>query len=217
MSDPGLIYKAIPQVMKAVGAIEKNRKNQQQNYAFRGIDDVFAAFQRPLIEAGIFYVPEVLEQQHESVPTKSGGTMNYTRLLVGYSFYAADGSSVRAVVAGEAMDSADKSTNKAMSAALKYALLQIFCVPTEMDDADAETHEMGDRSARQEQSAARAEKANGSESPGQLIPKLKAAYIATGKSDAEWGKFFASEKVGSMGAADIKTLIRKFTLTKELS
>mgnify|MGYP000196155837 CR=1 FL=1 len=149
--------------------------------------------------------------------TKSGGTMNYTRLLVGYSFYAADGSSVRAVVAGEAMDSADKSTNKAMSAALKYALLQIFCVPTEMDDADAETHEMGDRSARQEQSAARAEKANGSESPGQLIPKLKAAYIATGKSDAEWGKFFASEKVGSMGAADIKTLIRKFTLTKELS
>src|SRR5690606_19364534 len=44
---------------------------------------------------------------------------------------------------GEAMDSADKATNKAMSAAYKYAAFQTFCIPTEGDnDADATTHEV---------------------------------------------------------------------------
>ena len=41
------------------------------------------------------------------------------------------------------MDSGDKATNKAMSAAYKYAALQTFCIPTEGDnDADATTHEV---------------------------------------------------------------------------
>jgi hypothetical protein len=44
---------------------------------------------------------------------------------------------------GEAMDSGDKATNKAMSAAYKYACMQAFSIPTEGDnDADAHTHEV---------------------------------------------------------------------------
>ena len=47
---------------------------------------------------------------------------------------------------GEAMDSADKATNKAMSAAYKYAAIQAFCIPTEGDnDADATTHDVAPR------------------------------------------------------------------------
>jgi hypothetical protein len=43
---------------------------------------------------------------------------------------------------GEAMDSGDKATNKAMSAAYKYVTFQTFCIPTEGDnDADLTTHE----------------------------------------------------------------------------
>ena len=57
-----------------------------------------------------------------------------------YTFYAEDGSSVSAVVQGEGMDSADKSSNKAMSVAFKYACFQVLCIPTEeMKDPDAET------------------------------------------------------------------------------
>ena len=38
------------------------------------------------------------------------------------------------------MDSGDKASNKAMSAAFKYACFQTFCIPTEeMQDPDAET------------------------------------------------------------------------------
>ena len=136
-----LIYELIPKVMAEVGAIEKSRKNAQQGYSFRGIDDVFAAFHGPLSKHGVFYLPEVLDKTVTERQTKSGGTLIYTSLTIAYTFFASDGSNVRAVVVGEAMDSADKSSNKAMSAALKYALLQIFCVPVQMDDADAETPE----------------------------------------------------------------------------
>jgi hypothetical protein len=137
------IFELIPKVMADVGAIEKARRNEQQKYFFRGIDDVFAAFQPVLAKHRIFYVPEVLDKEVTERETKSGSTLIYTTLAVGYTFYAPDGSNVRAVVVGEAMDSGDKSSNKAMSAALKYALLQIFCVPTEAnEDADAQTHEI---------------------------------------------------------------------------
>ncbi len=41
------------------------------------------------------------------------------------------------------MDSGDKSANKAMSAAYKYALMQVFCIPTdEPKDTENETHEV---------------------------------------------------------------------------
>ncbi|MNY54686.1 hypothetical protein D3C86_1905820 [compost metagenome] len=41
------------------------------------------------------------------------------------------------------MDSGDKATNKAMSAAYKYAAFQAFCIPTEGDnDADGQTHQV---------------------------------------------------------------------------
>lgn len=140
------IYQLIPKVMADVGAIEKARRNEQQKYYFRGIDDVLAAFQPVLAKHQVFYVPEVLEKQVTERESASNRTLIYTTLTVAYTFYAPDGSNIRAVVVGEAMDSGDKSSNKAMSAALKYALLQIFCVPTEAnEDADAQSHELKPR------------------------------------------------------------------------
>jgi hypothetical protein len=54
-----------------------------------------------------------------------------------------DGSSHVISTIGEAMDSGDKATNKAMSAAYKYALMQAFCIPTEGDnDSENQTHEV---------------------------------------------------------------------------
>jgi hypothetical protein len=142
------IYQLIPKIMAEVGPIAKDRKNAQQGYAFRGIDDVYAALQGPLSKHGVFYVPAVINRESVERATRSGGTMVYTTLTVAYNFYAPDGSSVRAIVVGEAMDSGDKSANKAMSAALKYAILQIFCIPCEAnEDADGETHELAPKAA----------------------------------------------------------------------
>jgi len=133
------IHELIPVIMGEVGAIAKGRKNAQQGYAFRGIDDAYAAFQPLFAKHGVFVMPTVLKCTREERQTKSGGALIYTCLEVKHVFYAADGTSLECLTIGEAMDSGDKSSNKAMSAAMKYALLEVFCVPTE-EDNDTENH-----------------------------------------------------------------------------
>lgn len=134
------IYKAIIGVMKTINAIGKDRRNSQQNFAYRGIDDVMNELHGALAENGVFVVPEVLDETRSTGKSKSGGELYYTRLKTRFTFYAGDGSSVSAVVIGEAMDSGDKASNKALSIGLKYAMLQVFCIPTEDEkDPDAQS------------------------------------------------------------------------------
>lgn len=139
MSD---IYQAIASIMKKGYSIAKEKDNKTQNFKYRGIDDVMNTFQPIMAEAGIFLVPEVLEHSREERSTKSGGNLIYSVIKMKYTFYAEDGSNVSAVVIGEGMDSADKSSNKAMAVAMKYAMFQTFCIPTEdmaSDDPNKET------------------------------------------------------------------------------
>lgn len=135
----GRIYEALAKVMGEVGVVGKSRKNTQQNYAFRGIDDVVSACQDVLVKHGVVVAPRVIEHQREVLATKSGGSMASVRLLVEHTFFAADGSSVVATTLGEAMDAGDKASNKAMSAALKYALVETLMIPTYETDRDSET------------------------------------------------------------------------------
>lgn len=155
---PGEIYSLLPRLMGEVGAIGKGRRNQQQGYAFRGIDDVYAAVQSLFSGMGVFVVPEVIEQHREERKTQKGAALIYTILTVRHTFYASDGSHVSAVTVGEAMDSGDKSANKAMSAAMKYALIETLCIPTEEPkDTENESHNVAPRQApqrRQEQKPA---------------------------------------------------------------
>lgn len=138
-----LIYSKLCDIMKDCPAIAKSQKNAQQNYMFRGIDIVMNVLQPLFIKHRVIAVPEILSSSREERQTKSGGNLIYTVLNVKYTFYAEDGSSVCAIVQGEGMDSADKSSNKAMSVAYKYACFQVLCIPTEeMKDSEAETPEI---------------------------------------------------------------------------
>jgi hypothetical protein len=128
------IYKKIPLIMGEVGHIAKTKKNQSQGYMFRGIDDVMAALQGLLTKHNVFYCPSVIGETREERQSAKGGLLIYTILRVEYLFYASDGSSVKVTTVGEAMDSGDKSSNKALASALKYALTQLFCIPTEGDN-----------------------------------------------------------------------------------
>lgn len=140
------VYTAISAVMgiMAKEGISKGRKNQQQGYNFRGIDDVYDALCGVMSENKLVILPFVRDMQREERTTQKGGVLNYTILTVDFTFASAvDGSTATVRMVGEAMDSADKSSNKAQSAALKYAALQVFMIPTEGDnDADATTHEV---------------------------------------------------------------------------
>lgn len=135
------IFEAISKVMADVGAVGKNDKNPQQGYKYRSIDKVMNALNPALIKHNVFVTPEVLEQTREERNTSKGGVLIYSVCKVKYTFYTTDGSSVTAIVIGEAMDSGDKATNKAMSAAFKYACFQTFCIPTEeMIDTERDSH-----------------------------------------------------------------------------
>lgn len=137
------IYGAISAIMNDIGAIGKTSKNQQQGFMYRGIDAVMNALNPAFIKHKVFVVPEVLEMTREERTTKSGTALIYTMARVRYTFYAEDGSNVQAVVIGEGMDSGDKSCNKAMSIAYKYACFQVFCIPTEeFKDPDGESYEV---------------------------------------------------------------------------
>lgn len=137
------IHEAICAAMARTKAIGKDKKNQQQGFKYRGVDDVMNALQPVFAEMMIFCTPKVIDVQREERTTKNGGAMTYTVVTVEYTFYAVDGSSVSCIVCGEGMDSADKSTSKAMSIAFKYACFQLLCIPTEetAPDPDAEYHE----------------------------------------------------------------------------
>ncbi len=142
------IYEAISHIMEDIGAIGKDKYNEQQKYNFRGIDDVYNSLQPALIKNHVFCVPAVKDKRREERKTSKGNNLIYTVVDVDYTFICSeDGSQVVVGVCGEGMDSGDKSLNKALSAAFKYACLQLFCIPTEgeMHDSEDDSHEVMDR------------------------------------------------------------------------
>lgn len=141
-----MIYGLIQQAMGKIGAIGKDAvakdKSGREQYKFRGIDAVYNALNPVMAELGLFICPEIIDQQREERTTQSGGVLKYTILTIKFTMYAPDGSNVSMTVVGEGMDSGDKSANKAMSVGLKYAMFQLFMIPTEeMVDPDGEVHD----------------------------------------------------------------------------
>lgn len=140
------VYLAISKVAAnlAKAGISKDRTNAAQGYKFRGIDDVYNTLAPYLAEAQLCILPNVLEREVVERTNQKGTALFYVTVKVRFDFVSAeDGTKHEVVTFGEAMDSGDKATNKAMSAAFKYACMQAFCIPTEGDnDADASTHEV---------------------------------------------------------------------------
>jgi hypothetical protein len=141
------VYKAIAEVQGELAkvGIAKNRRNQQgSGYNFRGIDDVYAALSPLLSKHGLVVIPRLIEREQVERTSQKGGALFYTTVKAEFDFVAVeDGSKHTACTYGEAMDSGDKSTNKAMSAAYKYAAFMAFAIPTEGDnDADGQTHDV---------------------------------------------------------------------------
>jgi hypothetical protein len=140
-----LIYAALNAVMEDVGAVKKNDVNDFQKFMFRGVDAVVNAVYPALIKHRVSVTPNVRAYDYGTIETGQGNNrkpMGHARVVVEYTFTAAeDGSAVTASAAGEAFDSGDKATPKAMSVALRTALLQSLMLPTNDPDPDAMTYE----------------------------------------------------------------------------
>lgn len=138
------VYAAINAVTAALAkeGIGKDRKNQTQGYNFRGIDDVYNALGPLLAEHKLVVLPRILSRTVVERETKNGGVMFSVTLEAEFDFISSeDGSSHTCRSFGEAMDSGDKATNKAMSAAYKYIIIMGFCIPVVgTPDADDDAH-----------------------------------------------------------------------------
>lgn len=145
----------IPHVLTAMKAVQarfctaglaKSSQNQQQGFNFRGIDQLYNTLSTYLVDADLMIVPHVIEQRSEMHTSKGGGPLMYSIMRVAFTFVSLQDGSTFEVgpFVGEAMDSGDKASNKAMSAAYKYMAIQTYCIPTVgNDDSDADSPELG--------------------------------------------------------------------------
>jgi len=185
------VYQAINKVqadLARVGISKARINSQGAGYKFRGIDDVFNALSPLLATHGLCILPRMLTRACEERMSKSGGNLFYVTVEAEFDLVAAeDGSKHTIRTFGEAMDSGDKATNKAMSAAYKYAAMQAFSIPTEGDnDTENYTHEVMPKSkanhnAMQDHITA----IQDAKTVEELQARFKEAYKAAG-TDKEW-------------------------------
>lgn len=142
MSELPTIYELMARVMDDVTPVKKGTKHERQGYMYRGVDDVTIAADEALKKHGVIGpVPELKSISYSS--TEVGQKRTPTRIaetVVEYRVYGPRGDSIATIVPGEAMDSGDKSTPKAMSVAYRIALLQLLRIPTGEKDPSAEDY-----------------------------------------------------------------------------
>lgn len=211
------IYSAICGVMSEIGAVGKNDKNRQQGYLYRGIDAVMNALNPAMIKHKVFCVPEILEQTREERTTKSGTNMIYSICKIKYRFYADDGSFVETITIGEGMDTADKSTNKAMAIAFKYACFQTFCIPTEdlIDDPDKQTPEPSTKKEdKTKKDTNPAEKNEDKEIPSFVFLKMiDSELIRTGVNEEKILSTYKVKKINEMTQEQYTDCIKRLNAT----
>lgn len=186
------VYQAINAIQAdlAKTGIEKNRRNLQgSGYNFRGIDDVYNAIAPLLATHKLCILPRMISRNCDERLSKSGGSLFYVTVEAEFDFVSSeDGTKHTVKTFGEAMDSGDKATNKAMSAAYKYAAFQAFAIPTEGDnDADAHTHLIEQNKVNENALADHLAAIEASTDQDGLKNAYKAAYAAC-NGNADWQK-----------------------------
>lgn len=229
-----MIYKSIAEVISDVGSVGKDKVNKQQGFKFRSVDDVYNALHPALAKNKVFIVPEILDQQREIKRTKSGTEMIYVICRIKFTFFAEDGSSVESVIIGEALDTGDKATNKAMAIAYKYACFQVFCIPTEeIIDPDGERPELEeDKSSKKGKMTAKQGKETGKPTEKQtddeeqrdpskvlvtdvMIHTMQSELERTGVAEEQILNLFKVKALKDMTVAHFQKVMKKFQATPD--
>lgn len=137
MTEPLSIIQSLSAVMQDVRSVDKREKNQQQNFNFRGVDRVMNAVGPILRKHRVVVMPHLDSERIETFETGKGSKMFRSVVTVTYRFHGPAGDFLDATVPGEASDSLDKATSKAMSVAYRTALIQALTLPTGDPDPDS--------------------------------------------------------------------------------
>jgi hypothetical protein len=126
----------LAEVRRRIGYIQKRGHNERFNYSYVTAADIAGSVGDILSELGVVVIPSLEDITYESTPGR-GETTRMARVVMAYTFADVDsGEEVVAKVAGQGLDVGDKAPYKAMTGALKYALLQSFLLATGDDPED---------------------------------------------------------------------------------
>lgn len=123
------IHSKLSAILKAVGYIEKTGTNASQGYKYVQAAAVADKIRNEFAERGLTMIPENIEVT-ESGLTPSGKQALITLRITWKISDSESGESVTFQSVGSGSDSTDKAVYKAMTGALKYALLLGFLIPT---------------------------------------------------------------------------------------
>lgn len=121
------IHQRLAEVMRAVTYIQKEKKSGM-NYTITSHDAVTAKVRPALLDAGIVYYPVRCEHTHNGNRAECGMTIRFVNIDEPSDFFEVQ-------TFGYGVDPQDKGPGKAMSYAVKYALLKALGLETG-DDAD---------------------------------------------------------------------------------
>jgi len=210
-STPQQIGVLIPELMRDIGSVGKNRKNNHQNYNFRGIDDVLNFVGPAVAKAGLRVEVDMSEYLSDRVEWEDGGRRKFrmhVSLKLTARFTAPDGSQHVCAAYGEGQDtSGDKATNKAMSAAFKYAFFLGLVIPVEgvLDESDNDK--------KQEDAPA---KAKAKPAAKKAAPDANSMKVKTDPSKwADWEVPFGKIKGTTLGTLAIEGRIDELTSMSE--
>lgn len=148
------IHQLLAEAAGLVGPVGKEGKmTGHASYSFRKADDVINAVSPVFADLGIVMIPQIVESEYVQGQTRNGSPQMWCRLTVSFTFFGPKGDSVTASTIGEALDTSDKSTNKAHTAALKNALTQVLLLPFEGDDPEYHRPEANTKPAKASKAA----------------------------------------------------------------
>lgn len=176
------LYQRILAVMEELDYVQKEAKKNGLQYSFVSHDAVTAKIHPLLVKHGIAMLPSVQEFKQDG---------NRTEATVEVAFVNVDDptQTLSRTFFGYGIDSQDKGPGKAMSYAVKYAMLKTFCLETgddpERDQIEHDARKPGEKAASKPATKTTA-KTNGKAAP--TIHGLPEASRRAdkGKPPGEW-------------------------------
>ena len=122
------------EVRRRLGYVQKRGHNERHNYSYVTAADLAGSVGDILAGLGVVVIPQL---QSISTETPRSSSDRIARVVMNYRFIdARSGEELTVRVPGEGADPGDKAPYKAMTGALKYALLQSFLLSTGDDPED---------------------------------------------------------------------------------
>jgi hypothetical protein len=205
------LYQKLLKITEAIGKIEKTGRNNMQNYTFIEQSKIVGELRPLLAEYGVFIKPETISRDVERYEvTRSNGKQGvdvHVTVNSKFTVINADKPDEQMICewdAGEAIDSSDKATNKAVTASNKTFLMKLFNI-SDQDDGDANSPQITTTSGQKVRTA----------SQKQINWLRTTAERELGlDSDAAINEFLGFP-IDKLPQSKVKAAVDKITATKE--